>query len=68
MRKFEEGKIYGENAVKYVILKRTLKTLTYQRIHHLGRFNEKREEPVRTKICDWTTREVFFKNSETIEA
>lgn len=68
MKKFEVGKIYGENAVKYEILKRTAKTVTYIRIFHLGRFNEKRTEPAKAKIFDWTTREVFFRHDETIEA
>lgn len=68
MRKFEVGKLYGEKAVKFEIVKRTPKTITYVEVHHVGRYNEKKSEPKTTKIHDWETREVFFDGYETVEA
>lgn len=68
MRKFEEGKRYGENAVVFEIVRRTEKTITYQAIHHVGKFNETRKEEKKAKIRDWGDREVFFAGDETVEA
>lgn len=68
MRKFEEGKRYGENAVVFGIVRRTEKTITYQAIHHAGKFNETRKEEKKAKIRDWGDREVFFAGDETVEA
>ena len=68
MRRFEEGKRYGENAVVFEIVKRTAKTVTYAAIHHPGKFNESRREEKRVKINNWDGREVFFAGSETVEA
>lgn len=68
MRKFEEGKRYGENAVVFEIVRRTEKTITYQAIHHAGKSNETRKEEKKAKIRDWGDREVFFAGDETVEA
>lgn len=68
MRKFEEGKRYGENAVVFEIVRRTEKAITYQAIHHAGKFNETRKEEKKAKIRDWGDREVFFAGDETVEA
>ena len=72
MRKFEEGKRYGENAVVFEIVRRTEKTITYQAIHHAGKFNEIRneirKEEKKVKIHNWGDREVFFAGDETVEA
>lgn len=40
MRKFEVGKVYGEDAVKYEVVKRTAKFVTILEVHHFGKFNE----------------------------
>lgn len=68
MRKFEQGKRYGENAVVFEIVKRTAKRITYAAIQHPGRYNERRSEEKTVKIQDWKDREVFFAGSETVEA
>lgn len=68
MRKFEVGKVYGKHAVKFEIVARTAKTVTYRRVQHLGRENERKYEPEKKKIQDWDTREVFYYNGETVEA
>ena len=68
MRKFEVGKMYGEHAVNFEIVGRTNKTVSFVKVQHAGRFNEKKSEVKKAKIFDWETREVFFSNDETIEA
>lgn len=68
MRTFEQGKRYGENAVKYEIVKRTEKTVTYVAVQHAGKPNERQSEAKTAKIRDWGDREVFFAGSETVEA
>lgn len=68
MRKFEQGKRYGEKAVIYEIIKRTAKTITYAAIQHPGRYNERRSEEKTVRIKDWKDREVFFAGCETVEA
>lgn len=44
MRKFEVGKVYGEDAVKYEVVKRTAKFVTILEVHHFGKFNEIKKE------------------------
>ena len=68
MKKFEVGKIYGEKAVKYEVVNRTAKTLTFVSIAHYGRYNERRSEEKKAKIHDWDGREVFYVSDYTIEA
>ena len=69
MRKFEIGKVYGEHAIEFEIVDRTAKTITYRAIQHRGRYNERKDEPIKAKIRNWETREVFFtKGHETVEA
>lgn len=69
MRTFETGKRYGENAVVFEIVKRTAKTVTYQAIHHSGKFNESRREEKKAKVRNWNGVEVFFTTgNETVEA
>lgn len=68
MNKFEVGKMYGEHAVKYEIVARTAKTITYREVSHIGRINEKKSEAKRVKISDWENREVFYTHYETVEA
>lgn len=68
MRKFETGKRYGEHTVVFEIVKRTAKTITYAAIYHAGRANEKKKEEKKAKIHEWDGREVFFAESETVEA
>ena len=68
-RKFEVGKTYTENDVLvFEIVKRTAKFVTYVEIQKYGKYNEIREEPKRTKIHDWDTREVFFASGCLLEA
>lgn len=68
MRTFEVGKIYSYGAVNYAIVNRTAQFVTFIEIMHLGRYNERRSEPTRTKIKKWEGREVFFDNYRTVEA
>lgn len=68
MRKFEQGKRYGEHAVIFEIVKRTAKRITYTAIQHPDRYNERRSKEKTVKIWDWEGREVFFAGSETVEA
>lgn len=68
MRTFEQGKRYGENAVKYEIVKRTEKTVTYVAVQHAGKLNERRSEAKTAKLCNWDGREVFIAGSQTVEA
>lgn len=68
-RRFEVGKTYTENDVLvFEVVKRTAKFLTYVEIRKYGKYNETREEPKRTKIHDWDTREVFFASGCLLEA
>lgn len=41
MRKFEVGKRYYNNGITYEIVKRTATRVTYKKIQHAGRFNER---------------------------
>ena len=68
MRKFEVGKMYGEHAVKFEIVGRTDKTVSFVKVQHAGRFNDRKSEVRKQKVFDWETREVFFSNDETVEA
>ena len=68
MRKFKVGKMYGDHAVKFEIVGRTDKTVSFVKVQHVGRFNEKKSEVKKAKLFDWETREVFFSNDETVEA
>lgn len=68
MKKFETGKRYYENSVAYEIVKRTEKTITYKKIQHAGRFNERVVKEATTKIYDWDTKEIFFDSDLTIES
>ena len=68
MKKFEVGKIYGEHSVKFEIVGRTNKFISFVKVQHAGRYNERKSEVKRTKIVDWETKEVFFVNGETVEA
>lgn len=68
-RRFEVGKTYTENDVLvFEVVKRAAKFLTYVEIQKYGKYNETREEPKRTKIHDWDTREVFFASGCLLEA
>ena len=68
MKQFEVGKIYGEHSVKFEIVGRTNKFISFVKVQHVGRYNERKSEVKRTKIVDWETKEVFFVNGETVEA
>lgn len=68
MRKFEEGKRYGEKSVVFEIVRRTAKTLTYRAVHHPGRYNESYREEKTVRIRNWDNREVFFAGGQTVEA
>ena len=68
MKKFEVGKIYGEHSVKFEIVGRTNKFISFVKAQHVGRYNERKSEVKRTKIVDWETKEVFFVNGEAVEA
>lgn len=65
---FEVGKIYGEDAVKYEVVKRTKNTATVVEVHHLGKFNEKRRNERKVKISNWDVREVILFGSRTVLA
>lgn len=69
MRKFEIGKRYFEReSLQYEIVARTAKTVKYVEVQHAGRFNEKKSETKSKKIINWDDREVFFTNTDTVEA
>lgn len=69
MRKFEIGKRYNDGSFTFEIVKRTAKTVTYVKVIHAGRFNEKKDnEEKRAKILDWDTREVFIVKDLLVEA
>ncbi len=68
MRTFEVGKRYGENAVVFEIVKRTGKTITYVKVQHPDRPNERKSEEKKAKIQNWDGKEVFTAGSETVEA
>ena len=68
MKMFEVGKIYGEDAVKYEVVKRTKKTVTVVEVHHFGKFNEKRRNERTVKISNWNGREVILFGSRTVLA
>ena len=69
MRKFEVGKVYGEDAVKYEVVKRTAKFVTILEVHHFGKFNEtkKNERKVKVSLWDETEALVFELNSILVE-
>ena len=69
MRKFEVGKMYGVHSVKFEIVARTNKFVSFVAVQHVGRFNERKSEVKRSKVLDWGNREAFITNSgETVEA
>lgn len=68
MRKFEVGKIYGEHSVKFEIIRRTAKTVTYRKIQHLWRYNERKSEEIKAKIKEWGDCEVIFSSDEAVTA
>lgn len=59
---------YMNDVLVFEVVKRTAKFLTYVEIQKYGKYNETREEPKRTKIHDWDTREVFFASGCLLEA
>lgn len=59
-RKFEAGKRYESGAVKFEIVSRTAKTVTYKLIQHAGRTNERAGEAKKAKVKDWGDTEYFF--------
>jgi hypothetical protein len=63
MRKFEVGKVYGEDAVKYEVVKRTAKFVTILEVHHFGKFNE-----TKVKVSLWDETEALVFGSRTVVA
>ena len=64
---FEVGKIYKSNLYTVCeVLKRTAKTITFQKIKHIGNFNESRGEIVKAKLKQAPRGEYFYigNNSE----
>lgn len=68
MRTFEIGKRYNEGAAVFEIVARTNKTVTFVRVQHSGRFNERKSETKKAKILNWDSREVFMVSDYTVEA
>lgn len=68
MKMFEVGKIYGEDAVKYEVIKRTKKTVTVVEVHHFGKFNEKRKNEKKVRISDWNGAEALVFGNRTVLA
>ena len=61
MRKFEVGKVYGEDAVKYEVVKRTAKFVTILEVHHFGKFNEiKKSQPFFKTFAGKTEKAMFL--------
>lgn len=65
---FEVGKIYGEDAVKYEVVKRTKKTVTIVEVHHFGKFNENRRNEKKVKISNWNGKETLVFGNRTVLA
>ncbi len=57
MKRFEVGKRYYENSTTIEIIKRTAKTVTFAKIIHAGRHNEKVRDIKRAKIHEHTSTE-----------
>jgi hypothetical protein len=58
---FEVGKIYRSDLYTVCeVLKRTAKTITFQKIRHIGNFNEAREEITRAKLKQAPRGEYFY--------
>lgn len=68
MKKFEIGKVYGDHAVKFEIVARTAKTITFVKIAHAGKANERRYDQKKIKIREWEGKEVFYAFEEIVEA
>lgn len=68
MKTFEIGKMYGDKAVKFEIISRTEKFVTYVEVQHPGRHNERKGEQKRIKIRMWGDAEVIFPHDETVIA
>ena len=65
---FEVGKVYGEDSVKYEVVKRTKKTVTIIEVHHFGKFNEKRKNERKVRISDWNGTEAIVFGNKTVLA
>ena len=60
---FEVGKRYaidGSDWKQYEIISRQGNSITYVKIQHTERHNEKRGEPKKAKIKQWQKGEIFF--------
>ena len=68
MRTFEIGKRYNDGVAVFEIVARTNKTVTFVRVQHSGRCNERKSETKKAKILNWDSREVFMVSDYTVEA
>lgn len=68
MRKFEVGKVYGEDEVKYEVVKRTAKFVTILEVHHFGKFNETKKNERKVKVSLWDETEALVFGSRTVVA
>ncbi len=73
MKKFEVGKVYEGfcgSVVKYEIVKRTAKTVTYVEVYHHGRYNEYKGREKTKRVKTWTNGEevMFLATGETVVA
>lgn len=68
MNKFEVGKRYNDGSVVFEIVARTNKTVTFVRVQHANRFNERKSEEKKATIKIWNTGEVFTSNDYLVVA
>jgi len=68
MERFEVGKRYVVGGIAYEITGRTEKTIKFVDAQHAGRFNERKSNQKKAKICDWSDREVFMVSCHIVEA
>lgn len=69
--KFEINKRYkamSGSVDTFEIIKRTEKRITFVKVQHAGRYNERKSEPKTTTIKNWDQGEVFFCGDATIAA
>ncbi len=60
---FEVGKRYaidGSDWLQFEVVERRGNTITYVKIQHIERYNEKMSEKKKAKIKKWLKGEVFF--------
>ena len=68
MKEFKKGYVYHKDGIDYLILNKTKCFITYQKIYHLGRFNEKFSEPKKRKYITHVDHETFFTGTTEVSS